>query len=114
MWSAQFSQRRARLAGRGRKDLLASAATVIAERGLANTRFSDVADATGVAVSTLQYLYGSREDLTIAILEYATEDELRRLQEVAAHSPNPRERLTRLVELCVGDTGAARESTLLS
>jgi AcrR family transcriptional regulator len=114
MWSVQFSQRRIRHAGRGKPELLAAAAKVIAKRGLSNTRFTDIADATGVAVSTLQYLFGSREDLVIAILEYATQESLHQLREIAEETSDPRERLARLIVHSMGQPDDSHETWLLS
>ena len=53
---------RPRRAGRGKLDVLHGARRVIALRGADATRFRDVADETGSAVSTLQYSFGSRGD----------------------------------------------------
>ena len=45
---------------------------VLAERGYGRTRFTDVSEASGVAVSTLQGYFGSREDMLIEALGRAT------------------------------------------
>jgi AcrR family transcriptional regulator len=73
-----------RRAGRAKLDVLHGARRVIALRGADATRFRDVADETGSAVSTLQYSFGSREDLIIAALEDAAEADLERAQRAAA------------------------------
>ena len=75
---------RRRRAGRGKLDVLHGARRVIALRGADATRFRDVADETGSAVSTLQYSFGSREDLIIAALEDAAEADLERARRAAA------------------------------
>ena len=75
---------RRRRAGRGKLDVLHGARRVIALRGADATRFRDVADETGSAVSTLQYSFGSREDLIIAALEEAAEADLERARRAAA------------------------------
>ena len=76
MWSAQAGPRRGRRAGQAKDDILAAAAKVIAERGIDDTRFSDVAAAAGTSISSLQYYFGSREDLLVAVIEYATRKEM--------------------------------------
>ena len=66
------TRRGVRRAGRNRPDILRSAGQVIADRGYEETRFADVAERAGASVSTLQYLFGSREDLLIATLRLRT------------------------------------------
>jgi AcrR family transcriptional regulator len=53
--------------------VLAAACAVVAERGADATRFTDITAATGVGVSTLQYYFGSREDMLIAVFRYAAQ-----------------------------------------
>ena len=60
--------RPARRAGRDRAEVLRAAGEVIAARGVEGTRFIDVSAASGVPVSTLQYYFGSREDMIVAAL----------------------------------------------
>ncbi|MDX6519881.1 MAG: hypothetical protein QOJ31_364 [Gaiellales bacterium] len=77
---------RGRRAGRSKLHVLHGARRVIAQRGADATRFRDVAAETGSAVSTLQYSFGSREDLIIAALEDAAKadfDRARRAAEAA-------------------------------
>ncbi|MEU4237205.1 TetR family transcriptional regulator C-terminal domain-containing protein [Actinoplanes sp. NPDC026619] len=62
-----------RRAARKRADVLAAAGLVVAERGADATRFTDVTAATGVGVSTLQYYFGSREDMLLAVFRYAAQ-----------------------------------------
>ncbi|MDY7083849.1 MAG: TetR/AcrR family transcriptional regulator, partial [Actinomycetota bacterium] len=52
-------------------EILAAARIVVAERGADATRFSDVTAATGVGVSTLQYFFGSREDMLRSVFRYS-------------------------------------------
>jgi len=51
---------------------------VIASRGAEATRFADVAAESGVPVSTLQYYFGSREDLLVAAFRHASGTEIAR------------------------------------
>ena len=65
--------------------MLEAAGRVIAERGADATRFADVAAESGVPVSTLQYYFGSREDLLVAAFRHASSTEIAALEaEVAA------------------------------
>jgi AcrR family transcriptional regulator len=74
-----------RRAGRRKIAVLEAAGRVIAERGADATRFADVAAESGVPVSTLQYYFGSREDLLVAAFRHASSTEIAALEaEVAA------------------------------
>jgi len=57
------ARRRGRPSSRSRDELLAATLTVAATRGYEGLRFSDVAEATDVPVSSLQYYFGSRDAL---------------------------------------------------
>ncbi len=59
-----------------REAILVAAIEVIAERGFESSRFSDISDKSGVPVSTLQYQFGSREDLLHAAFQYLAFQEL--------------------------------------
>jgi AcrR family transcriptional regulator len=92
------SSRRRRAGGARRAKVLATAATVLAERGYENTRYSDVSASCGIAVSTLQNYFGSREDMLIETMEHATDLELQALEEVAATEADPWYRLVALID----------------
>ncbi|MFI0480871.1 TetR/AcrR family transcriptional regulator [Actinomadura sp. 9N215] len=72
--------------------------SVLSERGFAGTRFSDVSAASGVAVSTLQGYFGSREDMLIEALQTATRGEVEALQRIAAGFDDPWRQLVALVD----------------
>jgi AcrR family transcriptional regulator len=107
--------RHRRRAGRGKRDVLHGARRVIAQRGADATRFRDVAAETGSAVSTLQYSFGSREDLIIAALEDAAEADLDRVRMAAEAASGSVEQLRALVrESVVADSDeTAREAWLV-
>jgi AcrR family transcriptional regulator len=69
-----------RRAGRRKTAVLEAACRVIAERGADATRFADVAAESGVPVSTLQYYFGSREDLLVAAFRHASSEEISALE----------------------------------
>jgi AcrR family transcriptional regulator len=93
--------RRGRRAGRGKLQVLHGARRVIARRGADATRFRDVAAETGAAVSTLQYSFGSREDLIIAAFEGAAADDFDRVRKAAEAAAGPVERLRALIRASV-------------
>jgi AcrR family transcriptional regulator len=87
-----------RRAGRRKFEALEAAARVIAERGTDATRFVDVADECGIPVSSLQYYFGSREDLLVAAFRHASDAELTAVVgEVEARS-DPWEQITFISE----------------
>jgi AcrR family transcriptional regulator len=82
-----------RRAGRNRPEILRYAGTVIADRGYEETRFADVAERSGASVSTLQYLFGSREDLLIATLRQTADEFLTSVRDAGAVESEPVARL---------------------
>ncbi len=71
---------------------------VLAERGYAGTRFADVATASGVAVSTLQGYFGSREDMLIEAFRQATSVAVAAMDELAAEFDDPWQQLVAMVD----------------
>lgn len=89
--------RSTRRAGRRKVQVLEAACQVIAERGADATRFADVAARSAVPVSTLQYYFGSREDLLVAAFRHASGAEIASLESEIAVLADPWERLRRIV-----------------
>jgi AcrR family transcriptional regulator len=77
---------------------LRSAGHVIADRGLEDTRFADVAQRSGASVSTLQYLFGSREDLLIATLRQTVDDFLVSVRQAGASEDDSTDKLRAIVQ----------------
>lgn len=105
-----------RRAGSRHPDLLDSTGDVIAERGYAATRFSDVADSTGTSISTLQYLFGSRDDLLVAALRHRTDEFFAETVEYLEQVHDPKERLRETVRTFMTvdvDLAQARQSWLV-
>jgi AcrR family transcriptional regulator len=73
--------------------VLEAACRVIAERGADATRFADVAAESGVPVSTLQYYFGSREDLLVAAFRHASSTEIAALEAEVAGLDDPWDQL---------------------
>jgi AcrR family transcriptional regulator len=91
--------------------VLEAAGRVIAERGADATRFADVAAESGVPVSTLQYYFGSREDLLVAAFRHASGTEIAALEANLAGLDDPWEQLAHVVTSALrgyqADAGAA-------
>jgi AcrR family transcriptional regulator len=86
-----------RRAGRRKVAVLEAAGRVIAERGADATRFADVAAESGVPVSTLQYYFGSREDLLVAAFRHASGTEIEALGADLARLDDPWQQLRLIV-----------------
>jgi AcrR family transcriptional regulator len=76
-----------------RVEVLAAAGEVVAARGADATRFADVTAATGVGVSTLQYYFGTREDMLIAVFRHAAAKDFELVGERLAPLTDPWDRL---------------------
>jgi AcrR family transcriptional regulator len=91
--------RRTRRAGGARRALvLDQVVAVLADRGYAGTRFIDVSEASGVAVSTLQGYFGSREDMLIEAFRHATSVAVAAMDELAAQFDDPWQQLVAMVD----------------
>ena len=86
-----------RRAGRRKTAVLEAACRVIADRGADATRFADVAAESGVPVSTLQYYFGSREDLLVAAFRHASGAEIATLEADVAALSDPGDQLERII-----------------
>ena len=86
-----------RRAGRRKGAVLDAAGRVIASRGADATRFTDVAAESGVPVSSLQYYFGSREDLLVAAFRHASSTETGALEASLADRADPWDRLSYIV-----------------
>ncbi|HEX9121772.1 MAG TPA: TetR/AcrR family transcriptional regulator [Actinomycetota bacterium] len=90
---------------RGTKDrhheILDAAARVITERGLADTRISDVAEAAGVSPGLILYYFESKDRLLSEALTYANDQFYLRMSREIRRISSAREQLRRLVDLSV-------------
>ena len=86
-----------RRAGRRKTAVLEAACRVIADRGADATRFADVAAESGVPVSTLQYYFGSREDLLVAAFRHASGTEIAALEAEVGALSDPWDQLERII-----------------
>ena len=86
-----------------RPQILAAAAEVIAERGVAATRIADVAERSGVSPPAVLYWFDSKEQL---LAEALTADDDRFYQELGERldeAATPAERMVALIETAAGD-----------
>jgi AcrR family transcriptional regulator len=79
--------------------LLRTACDVIAERGLANTRTSDVASAAGVSQALIFYHFATKERLLAQAFAYAADRDLARLDAVLASGATPVDKLRRILRM---------------
>ncbi|MFC4145233.1 TetR/AcrR family transcriptional regulator [Micromonospora mangrovi] len=79
--------------------LLRTACDVIAERGLANTRTADVAEAAGVSQALVFYHFATKDRLLAQAFAYAVEQDLARLDAVLRSPAPPLTKLRRMLRL---------------
>lgn len=83
------------------QEILTAAARVITDRGLAETRISDIAERCGVSPGLILYYFGSKDRLLVEALTSANDQFYLRLSREMRRMPSAREQLARLVELSV-------------
>jgi AcrR family transcriptional regulator len=84
--------------------ILAAAAEVIAERGLASTRIADVAERVGASPPTLLYWFGSKDELLAEALTFEEESFNEEMAGRLEVLPHPRERLRLLIDASSADS----------
>ncbi|MET8229656.1 TetR/AcrR family transcriptional regulator [Micromonospora sp. NPDC005298] len=97
-----------RAGGKKRDAVLDAVMDVLASRGYENTRFTDVSAAGGVAISTLQTYFGSREDMIIEAMRVFTDREVDALRAVSAAEADPWRRLVALTDRSLHNSESAR------
>lgn len=86
-----------------RPEILAAAAEVIRERGLENTRVSDVAERVGTSAPSVLYYYASKAELLHEALTSAEAGYYEELEAELGGIESARERLVRIVAGGAGD-----------
>ena len=81
--------------------LLAAAAEVIAERGVAATRIADVAERAGTSASGILYWFDSRDELLAEALTFAEDSFYEQLAGRIEGLEDPRDRLVELIDASV-------------
>jgi AcrR family transcriptional regulator len=83
------------------QEILDAAAHVITERGLAETRISDVAESAGVSPGLILYYFESKDRLLAEALTYANDDFFVRMSREIRRLPSAKEQLRRVIDLSV-------------
>jgi AcrR family transcriptional regulator len=83
------------------QEILEAAARVITDRGLADTRISDIAEQCGVSPGLILYYFESKDRLLVEALTFANDQFYLRLSRELRRMQSARKQLERLVELSV-------------
>ncbi|HXF38009.1 MAG TPA: TetR/AcrR family transcriptional regulator, partial [Actinomycetota bacterium] len=81
------------------QEILEAAVRVITERGLAETRISDIAERCGVSPGLILYYFDSKDRLLVEALTFANDRFYLRMSREVRRLPRAWDRLARLVEL---------------
>lgn len=73
--------------------VLEAAETVFAERGFAAASVEEIAGRAEVALATLYKMFGSKEELFAALVEYRQDEFFRRVEEAVRAAQSPKEKL---------------------
>jgi AcrR family transcriptional regulator len=84
-----------------RQEILEAAARVITDRGLADTRISDIAERCGVSPGLILYYFESKDRLLVEALTSANDQFYLRLSREMRRMTSARDQLRRLAELSV-------------
>ncbi|HEY6567602.1 MAG TPA: TetR/AcrR family transcriptional regulator [Actinomycetota bacterium] len=82
-------------------EILEAAARVITDRGLADTRISDIAERCGVSPGLILYYFESKDRLLVEALTSANDQFYLRLSREMRRMDSARDQLQRLIELSV-------------
>jgi AcrR family transcriptional regulator len=96
-----------------RREVVATAAELFAERGYDGTSMSELTEATGLAAGGLYHYIEGKDDLLIAICDELLEPLLERAREIVADEAPPVEQLRQLVEAWVAHVVEHRHHMLV-
>ena len=96
-----------------RREVVATAAKLFAERGYDGTSMSELTEATGLAAGGLYHYIEGKDDLLIAICDELLEPLLERAREIVAAGAPPVAQLRELVEAWVGHVVEHRHHMLV-
>jgi AcrR family transcriptional regulator len=83
------------------QEILDAAARVITDRGLAETRISDIAEQAGVSPGLILYYFESKDRLLAEALTFANDQFYLRTSREIRRIPSAKDRLRRLIDLSV-------------
>src|SRR4029078_6058787 len=81
------------------QEILEAAARVITDRGLAETRISDIAERCGASPCLILYYFESKDRLLVEALTYANDQFYLRLSRELRRIPSARKQLDRVIKL---------------
>jgi len=84
-----------------RDQMLAAAATLIAERGFSDTRIADVAQRVGASPALVIYYFGTKDSLLTEALRWSERSFYAATEEMLQATEKLRDRLETLVEWCL-------------
>lgn len=96
-----------------RREVVATAAKLFAERGYDGTSMSELTEATGLAAGGLYHYIEGKDDLLIAICDELLEPLLERAREIVAAGSPPVEQLREMVQAWVAHVVAHRHHMLV-
>ncbi len=79
----------------------AAACTVLARRGVRDTRMVDIATEAGVSPAIIHYYFKTKEAVLLAALRYAAQQWQRRFDELASREMHPLDKLRALIDSCI-------------
>lgn len=100
---------RPRITDERRQQILEAAATVIAERGICDTRIADVAARIGSSPALILYYFPSKDALLIEALAHRDQQFFDHVAEGMGASSSPVERLERLIDASVPPSEAVTD-----
>jgi AcrR family transcriptional regulator len=98
---------------RKRRDVIATAAKLFAERGYQATSMADLTEATGLAAGGLYHYIESKEELLILICDELLDPLLVRAREIVATEAPPTEQLRALLHAWLEQIASHREHMLV-
>ena len=84
-----------------RDQMLAAAATLIAERGFSDTRIADVASRVGASPALVIYYFGTKDSLLTEALRWSEGSFYSAVEEMLLRTPALRDRIDNLVTACL-------------
>jgi TetR/AcrR family transcriptional regulator, cholesterol catabolism regulator len=98
---------------RKRREVIATAARLFAQRGYQETSMSDLTEATGLAAGGLYHYIESKDELLISICDDLLEPLLERAREIVAAGAPPAEQLRELLHAWLAQIASHRDHMLV-
>jgi len=101
------NRRRQRVAPDERRSaILDAAAEVVVERGLAETRVTDIADRVGISHGLVHYYFPTKDALVTATMHHLAAADTQRLLQAVAASSDAKAQLDRLLRAAIPSSGS--------